>query len=108
AKEIFKEDNSLIFQKKLKDTLTQNRAYMLKPYDYCKKHPDCYCDFFDINHQCNKCDLTCERKIATWGRGTLPKKIIGPFEFGKFREIEKKYTKKRKLDINELKANEYL
>ncbi|CAG8481921.1 19033_t:CDS:2, partial [Racocetra persica] len=38
---------------------------------------------------------------------TLPKKITGSFEFGEFRETEKKYTKKRKLNINELKAEEH-
>ncbi|CAG8756002.1 27935_t:CDS:1, partial [Racocetra persica] len=38
---------------------------------------------------------------------TLSKEIVGLFEFGEFREIEKKYTKKKKLDINELKVNEH-
>ncbi|CAG8581067.1 9923_t:CDS:2, partial [Racocetra fulgida] len=38
---------------------------------------------------------------------TLSKEIVGPFEFGKFREIEKKYTKRKKQDINELKADEF-
>ncbi|CAG8813038.1 451_t:CDS:1, partial [Racocetra persica] len=56
---------------------------------------------------CDKCDSTCEQKNTFWGRGTLPKEITGLFEFGEFREIEKKYIKKRKLDINELKANEH-
>ncbi|CAG8579114.1 32638_t:CDS:1, partial [Racocetra persica] len=48
---------------------------MLKPYDRCKKHSDCYCDYYDINHKYDKCDSTCERKNAFWGRDTLLKEI---------------------------------
>ncbi|CAG8743425.1 8675_t:CDS:2, partial [Racocetra fulgida] len=81
AKQIFNEDNSLIFQQKLNGTSTQNRAYILKLYDRCKKHLECQC--------------------------TLPKEVVGLFEFGEFREIEKKYTKRKKQDINELKADEF-
>ncbi|CAG8831188.1 16227_t:CDS:1, partial [Racocetra persica] len=67
--------NSLIFQEKLGSTSIQNRDYSLKTYDQCKKHSNCQCDFFDINKRCDKCDSTCERKIAAWRRGTLPKEV---------------------------------
>ncbi|CAG8796122.1 35920_t:CDS:2, partial [Racocetra persica] len=79
AKEIFKEDKSLIFQEKLGGTSIQNRDYLLKTYD------------------------------RSWGRGTLPKEVVGPFEFGEFREIEKSFTKayREKKDIKELKLEEH-
>ncbi|RIB17229.1 hypothetical protein C2G38_2037896 [Gigaspora rosea] len=83
AKKIFN-DESLIFQTKLGGTSEQNCNYILKIYDRCKKHSGCQCDFFDLTKIFNKCDITCERKIATWGRGEYPKEIVGPFEFGEY------------------------
>ncbi|CAG8810723.1 19816_t:CDS:1, partial [Racocetra persica] len=90
-------------------TSIQNRDYSLKTYNRYKKHSNCRCDFFDINQRCDKCDLTCKRKIAAWGRGTLPKEVVGLFEFREFREIEKSFTKacREKKNIKELKLEEH-
>ncbi|RIB29671.1 hypothetical protein C2G38_2027539 [Gigaspora rosea] len=46
-----------------------------------------------------------ESDIATWRRGEYPKEIVGPFEFGEYRELEG--FKQNKKDINEYKADEY-
>ncbi|RIB17314.1 hypothetical protein C2G38_2142657 [Gigaspora rosea] len=69
------------------------------------KTQSCQYDFFDLTKICNKCDSTCERKIAAWERGKYPKEIVGPFEFGEYRELEG--SKQNKKDINEYKADEY-
>ncbi|KAF0512008.1 hypothetical protein F8M41_018140 [Gigaspora margarita] len=62
-------------------TSEQNHNYILKIYDKCKLHSGCQYDFFELTKLCDKCDTTCERKIAAWGRGECPKEIVGPFEF---------------------------
>ncbi|CAG8848688.1 30809_t:CDS:1, partial [Gigaspora margarita] len=67
--------------------------YCKKPYDYCKKHEECKCVYYDLSVFCDLCDKTCEQKPARWGRGELSEEITGLFEFGKFHKI-KKYTKK--------------
>ncbi|CAG8778197.1 16807_t:CDS:2, partial [Cetraspora pellucida] len=59
TKEIFN-DRSMSFPTKLKGNSDQNHAYAMKDFDYCKIHPDCTCDFFDLNKICDQCDSTCE------------------------------------------------
>ncbi|KAF0558240.1 hypothetical protein F8M41_009967 [Gigaspora margarita] len=104
TKEIFN-DELLIFQTKLGGTSEQIRNYILKMYDKCKLHSGCQCDFFDLAKICDKCDTTCEQKIATWSRVEYPKEIVGPFEFSEYQKLED--SRRNKKDINEYKANEY-
>ncbi|CAG8750958.1 29374_t:CDS:2, partial [Racocetra persica] len=68
---------------KLGGTSIQNRDYLLKTYDRYKKHSNCRC--------------------------TLPKEVVGPFEFEEFREIKKSFTKayREKKNIKELKLEEH-
>ncbi|CAG8799404.1 1233_t:CDS:2, partial [Gigaspora margarita] len=79
--------------------------YCKKLYDHCKKHEEYKCDYYDLSLFCDLCNKTCERKPARWGRGKLSEEITGPFEFGKFCEIEK-YTKVL-LRSKEYKDEEY-
>ncbi|RIB09476.1 hypothetical protein C2G38_2044291 [Gigaspora rosea] len=102
-KELF--DDSSIFIEKIKTTSLLAKLYSGKIYDYCEKHKDCKCDYYDLSKICEHCDKTCEQKPARWGRGELSEEITGPFEFGKFREIEK-YTK-ISLRLEEYKNEEY-
>ncbi|CAG8742391.1 3906_t:CDS:2, partial [Racocetra persica] len=88
--------------------------------DKFKKTGTPICKLYQVQHwyysvdTCTNCclinkynDIVCDYCKANNIEYTLPKEITSLFEFGEFREIEKKYTKKRKLDINELKANEH-
>ncbi|RIB03372.1 hypothetical protein C2G38_2049323 [Gigaspora rosea] len=81
------------------------KLYSGKLYNHCEKHKDCKCDYYDLTKIYEHCDETCECKPARLGKGELPKDITGPFEFGKFREIEK-HTKTL-LRPEEYKNEEY-
>ncbi|CAG8834676.1 35440_t:CDS:1, partial [Gigaspora margarita] len=89
-KELF--DDHSMFIEAIKTTSLLACMYCKKPYDYYKKHEGCKYDYYNLSLFCDLCDETCERKLARWERGELSEEITGPFEFGKFREIEK-YTK---------------
>src|SRR6185436_1494662 len=97
AKKILNDD-SILFVDYLNGTSDENRIYATKEFNRCKKHSGCKCDFFDLTKICEKCDTTCDRKPVRWGRGQFTQEIVGPFEFGEFRVIDKKESN----DLNEL------
>lgn len=83
-------DNSMIFPKegKVWGTSEEARNYSIKDYNHCKQHSKCKCDYFDLSKICELCTNKCIRRRA---RVDGPSAIVGPFEFGEFRSIDKDY-----------------
>ncbi|RIB03797.1 hypothetical protein C2G38_2286557 [Gigaspora rosea] len=104
-KELF--DDSSMFIKKIKTTSLLAKLYSEKMYNHCEKHKNCKCNYYDLSKICEHCDKTCKRKPARWGRGELSEDITGPFEFGKFREIENFTNKKYIESLEDYKLQEY-
>jgi hypothetical protein len=83
-------DNAMIFPKNGKTwgTSKEARDYSIKEYNRCKQHSKCKCDYFDLTKICELCTNKCIRRKA---RIDGPPEIVGPFEFGDFRNIDQKY-----------------
>jgi hypothetical protein len=79
----------------------------MKKYNRCKIHNRCKCDFFDLSKICDKCDESCERKVAAWtcedGK-ELSKDLVGPWEFGNYRFI----ASGSEDSFNDMKEDEFL
>jgi hypothetical protein len=70
-------------------TSSEAHDYSIKEYNRCKQHSKCKCDYFDLSKTCELCNSSCIRRKA---RVDGPPEIVGPFEFGEFRNIDKAYT----------------
>jgi energy-coupling factor transporter ATP-binding protein EcfA2 len=100
-------DNSISIIEKLYGTSEQNKNYAMKMYNRCKEHSKCRCDFFDLTKICGNCNGSCVRTFARWGNGRLAEELVGPFEFGEFRVIERFKNSESSQKYEEQKAEEH-